>query len=290
MKSYWENNGDANAEGKFVYVVENEETGEKQIFEGKSPAEVTDKMGQAQANATMKIRELSGHAPARVTTQTPPKFERRELSADEQFDAGRKLQSPETAAEAVRTIVEAELGAPISQVREQLSAEVSRERAIQIRKAAADFAAATPDFFVCKQNKETIIAYMQTHDLDFGVTANYSEAYRWLNDNRLLIVKPAPTPTVVPPAPPTPAASTPARLATEPAPVTVRPRGVVSATGPRAGDSSGLPARKTPPRYAPDDIRKMDQATLQFKLHNEPGFRELIDSFEQPAPAAAGRR
>jgi hypothetical protein len=279
MRTYWENDGEPTDNGTYAATIDMED-GKTSIqkFYGSSHKEVADKLMAAQANATARINELRGDQKPDLT-QPPAAFQPHELNADERFVVAQDLMNPATAPEAITKVVEAAMGASLDKVRDVLSEQQVEEYASAGQKAAFEFTQENPEYFICDYNRDTMVGYMKSQGMDPRSKKNYQIAYERLANSGLLIAKPATTPQPADGAlPPQPAS--PEQPGVLPTPtVTTRPRGVVSSSGIRAGDSSSTPTpRKPAPKYTREQIDSMGSEEYKAKLQGEPGFREFVDS------------
>lgn len=227
-----------------------------QKFYGDTQDEVVTELIKAQQNATRTIREHKKAAKLNPPQTQParelPKFEPRSLSVDERFNLSQQLNDPSKNAEAVRALIEAELGAPIETVRQTLT--LSQEQAFrqQIAEEAKRFLNSHPDFVPNAENDQTMIQYLEARGLAY-TAHNLDIAYEDLKD--VLILKTA-TPQVA---------------------TVVRPRSA----------STGIPARSntrtpsTPVGPTAEEINKMDPSEYRRRL-GDPQFRAHVNKLFGP--------
>lgn len=281
----WANNGDAfevdiNGVKTMVFAatVDLKDGKPVQKFQGESYKEIADKLLQAQANATARIRELT---PEEKSQKKPPtEFSQKPLSADDRFELAQDITNPEKAADAINRVVESELGAPLAEVREILQEGQDEKLKKAVKDAMQKFLDITPDFEPCQHNEGLIIRYGEMHNLPPTEVDSYTQIWTALKDAGLVIVKEVKTddadPTNVETAEPG------ERQQRElPGPTAVsRPRLAASSTSLRRGDSDDAPSRVSKPKYTRADVDAMPLATYQDKLKNEPGFAALVDALK----------
>lgn len=274
MKTYWENDGQPNDEGTFVAVIDMGDGSGIQRFEGSTQVEVANKLMVAQGNATAKIRQLSGK-PAPVVPDLAPdivEFRPRSLTADERFKVATEVTDASRAPEAIRTVIEADLGAPLKLVADRINKDEQERLAREAAETSREWAAENPTFFQCQHNAITMKEFMVLKSM--AVTKkNLSMAFEYLSEHGLLIAQPANAeeePEEAQPAPGgLPANNQPA--------ATTRPRGSAS-TGLRAGDSSAAaPSKAAAPKYTKQQIEAMPEVEYRERYQNEAGFAALVD-------------
>ena len=200
------------------------QVGPLQIFKGKTLKECAEKVGAAHQNATVALHrtkkavkiggllELDEEAPM-------PNYKPRTLTAEEVLELDEKFNNPTTRAEAMRTMLEAEIGAPIEVVRRNLQKTDVAERMQFIRAEVKKFTDAHPEYVPSQANSDLLEAWLEkrnkpvTHKNLEIAFADLCEdgllTLRAVSDNNPKVAtEPAPVPT-------------PAPVAT--APVTVKP-------------------------------------------------------------------
>lgn len=159
-----------------------------QVFEGDTWEELADKLADAQANATKKIQQQAQEnrdLQRRVLAQPErgqddpdgplPDYKPRELTNDELFALGQRLQNPATAASALREALEAGLGATLDQVRKTLRLAEITPRQMRGREAAEQFLLNHPEFVPNPANQKEIFDYMQHPDRRMALTVQNFE-------------------------------------------------------------------------------------------------------------------
>jgi hypothetical protein len=138
-----------------------------QVFEADTAEELLDLLAEAQVNATKKIAEQDTELKATRRAAVTPDPEEvvtglkpRELTADQKFEIGQRLANPATAVEATRELIEAELGAPLPEVRKRLDETGAGTREQRTQREAYLFANSTPDWYPTEENKKKLIAHM----------------------------------------------------------------------------------------------------------------------------------
>jgi hypothetical protein len=289
MKAYFENDGEANEQGEFVAVVDMENGKPPNRFKGKTHKEVSDKLLQAQGLASARIEELRGEQKPTIAKPVTV-IGGKTFSADDRFKLTRELGDPATALEAVSQIVEAQVGVPLAQLRENLNKEQADKMVADVTNASVRFTQLHPEYFICKHNSQTMAGYMRSQNWDPAVVENYELAFEKLTASKLLVEKPEqseeaaaelPAGTSQPAAPP--------QAGELPPGTTRRPRGVISQTGVLPGDASGSSEQRRPaaPKYTREQIQLMPEAEYKAKLQSEPGFADLVDKLFTQTTAAA---
>ena len=120
--------------------------------------------------------------------QPKAKFQPKQLSADEEFQAGVELNDPAKARKAVRKFVDAEFGMTERMAALDLQIEQQRRNA-----AGYAFLKAHPhDFFVCDANNQLLDGYLAQNGLDY-TPENYEIAFSQCEDK--LAQSPVETPS-----------------------------------------------------------------------------------------------
>ncbi|HEV1286532.1 MAG TPA: hypothetical protein VNU44_14520 [Bryobacteraceae bacterium] len=172
----------------------------KQVFEADTAEELADKLADAQVNATRKIRDQDGelkrlrraelNAPARGEDDPDgpmPGFKPKDLSSDELFSIGQRLQNPATAVAALREAIEAGLGASMDEVRKTLRIARETPREFRGRDAAEQFLLNHPEFVPNAANQKAMFEYMEHPDRRMAVTVkNFEIAFGVLSAAGLL--------------------------------------------------------------------------------------------------------
>lgn len=154
-----------------------------QVFEGATPDELIEKLGNAQLNATRKIKELS-------RTQQP-----------QQQPTGPKARTPEeewilsqqlttTPSKAIELEFERVVGMPMSSFRSKMARLEAFETASSEETAAQQFMANHPDYYPTPKNAKKIEKYVRTYGLDATKPESVEQAFNDLNESGLLEVRP----------------------------------------------------------------------------------------------------
>lgn len=147
-----------------------------QVFEGSTQEELIEKLANAQANATRKIRELS-----QTNKQT------QQEQADNDYVLSQELLTKPT--EAFRKMFEQVVGMPL----ESFKSTVDKVNAFEVkqagRKAAEDFVTSTPAYYDVETNGKKIGRYLNANRLEFTVE-NMKKAYEELSADGLLVQRP----------------------------------------------------------------------------------------------------
>jgi hypothetical protein len=164
--------------------------GNKTVIKGTSWEEIARKQQDIQVQIVRAYHRLKDSKP----TQPKQKFTPKQLTADEEFQAGVELNDPAKARKAIRKLVDAEFGLTERQEEMDRKAEV-----LQHDLAAAAFLRRhARDYFYCEANNDLIEGYLTQNGLDY-TAENYEIAFAMCED------KLAQSPTVSAPEP-TPAA------------------------------------------------------------------------------------
>jgi hypothetical protein len=132
---------------------------------------------------------------------SPIEFKPRELTNDERFDISRKLLDPTTALEATSTLLEASIGGSLKQFGETIRDVQQDNIRLRAKVEADSFVAENPGYFRCKENWESMTAWMLRYDLA-PVKSNFQKAYDTLKLHDAIVEAPThrePVPVVVEP-------------------------------------------------------------------------------------------
>lgn len=287
MRVEWANNGETPDEnGDYVAQIDIEDgDAGVQVFKGKTHKEVADKLLMAQANATVKIR---ANDKANRQPEPPPEtleFTPRTLDADERFRLSNEMQNPDTAPEAIRTVVEAELGAPLADVRKRLQKDDEQEQADLAKAESLAFVAANEDYEVCNHNGQLLRKYMEMHHLSPLSRKNFQIAWDALKDAGLAKLKTDETDDDAGDAG-QPESGAQGGL---PGPVTptTRKRGVISSTGLRSGDSTGDAGtgRRAQAKWTAAELERMSEEEYRNLLDTNPEFVVWVNAPRKAAQA-----
>jgi hypothetical protein len=272
--------------------------GPPQHFEADTQKELLDMVKNAHRSAAKEMyKEKKARKIGDMITPDPDqpiqRFERKILSADDRTKLAAALKDPQTGPEAVRTLLEAELGAPVDSVREALQYVEVRKRIDMANLETDKFLGAHSEYVQCDSNEDLIKRWLNKRNL--AIThKNLELAYEDLGD---MVTKSAPkrpeptqevsvvaTPTEpVVPAPPQPEAIP---LAATPAPaITEQPAEVLIPKQSSSGlsrDNSGTPPPAAPKAkeipYA--QLARMNSGQYQAWL-NDPANRELVKQMDK---------
>lgn len=158
-----------------------------QVFEADTPAELADKLVEAQANATRKIRELNrriklGEQPAATATPATPAAPK-DLTPEEAFAIAQELQSNPT--KAFEKIMAAQFGMSAPELRDALAAARAVPSIIAERDHAEAFVTRHPEYRATEANGNAMVKYMQAHNLQ-PTLENFETAFEDLRDSGLL--------------------------------------------------------------------------------------------------------
>jgi hypothetical protein len=270
MAYEWRNNKQP-VNGEYIVDLDPEDGSQVQTFKGASIEEVTDKLLDAQMHGTRRINELRKEVTPDAK-KTKRKFTPRKLSADEEFKVQNDMRSGNVQ-DAVSTVVEAALGAPLAEVRNRFNEQDEREAYDSAFAQSKAFAESTPEWDPTEENKLALTNYMEAEGMAF-TTKNFRIAFERMMEGGLLTRKPDGVEA--------PESSTTERIVPQ---QTTRPRGTF-ATGIRSTDISGtrMPAT-TKPRYTRQEIENMPKKTYADKMMNEAGFADTVDRLFQSAKA-----
>jgi hypothetical protein len=263
--------------------------GPVQYFEADTLEELLEKKDNAHENASVALYKTRLANKLGTMLEPDPEepiltFEPRQLTADERVKLTKDLSDPAKAAEAHRQLLEAEFGAPIEKIRENLRESEISKRVVSIQQAIAQFKAETPDYVECELNSNNMKKYMEKNSRRYTVK-NLKIAFEDLKNSSLLTLRapqaavteptpPSVTPAPVPPAVIPPAATIPPEI---PAQVTeVRPK--QSSSGLGREHASAAPSSE-PPKTAGitiRDINKMSASEYNEKLR-DPEFRKAVE-------------
>jgi len=276
--------------------------GQDQVYRGKTQKEVARQMAGGQANAQKRIHELDRAKRLKNILLEPEvlapvqTFERKQLTADEQYKLTNQLTDPAKAPGALRTLIEAELGAPLDVVRGSLNranleAEENRSRVIA-REWANEHA---EEFYADQYNIDKLGNFFK--DRGWSVTTkNLDIAFSFLDASGELHERPVESEVVAEVPAATTAAPVAAPAATPPAVPAAAPAGALPAAAPalRPADrpaSSTSPTREsttvrgsTPATPATpalvltvEEYRRTPMSDVRRRYRNEPAYRAAVD-------------
>lgn len=152
--------------------------------------ELTNKLVEAQENATRKIRQQQ----EQISKVTKPATQR---SADEEFLLAQQLLSEPT--KAIQQAFQDMVGVPISEFKSTLDAAKAFSTEQKAETARTQFIEANPDYFPDRANGTRIEKLLNTYGLPYTAD-NLTKVYKELQQDGLMKVKPTTAP-VVDPAP-----------------------------------------------------------------------------------------
>jgi hypothetical protein len=151
----------------------------------------------------LKRRNIDGvvereEIPATAPHYTEPvAFEPRALADDERLAVARDLQDPAKMETAFNTLSTAAFGAPPSKVREALSTVQQGMTDAQVKIEVQKFLQSTPDYYICKENFDTIHNWMVRYEL-MPTAENFTLAFTRLTEAGILLQSPSAEPIVAP--------------------------------------------------------------------------------------------
>lgn len=169
----------------------------KQVFEADTQEALIEKLVEAQANATKKIRELNHELKLGKPREPQKRVEKKaikpvELSADEQFLIAQNLSTAPV--QAFERLFESVTGLKPEDFRRRVETVDALEQALQEQQAAEAFVLDhLEDYHPTAQNFQTIQAYLNKENLAF-TRENLEIAFRELSGSGLLT-----KPSTIPP-------------------------------------------------------------------------------------------
>jgi hypothetical protein len=231
----------------------------------------------------------------------PASFNPRELSEEERYDIARKLIDPTTATEAAQALVESQIGAPLSSIGERFNRLEKDNVALKAQLEAEAFARETPDYYMCDENAQTLIAWIIRYQLA-PTKANFKLAFNTLKDQDSFILGPAPVQKVEPIVE-TPVVQEPEPVIREQLPEPVIPA-VLPATGlTRENSSSDGPSPQVGNEIiyeyiksgqhiklsGLEAVRAMPGEEYKRRLLGDRNFGKIVDKLESEAQASRRR-
>jgi hypothetical protein len=162
--------------------------GNKTVIKGASWEEIAKKQQDIQLQLVRAYHRLKTATP----TKPKEKFQPKQLTADEEFQAGVELNDPAKARKAIRKLVDAEFGLTERQEEMDRKAEVMRHDLA----AAAFLRAHARDYYICQANNDLIEGYLTENGLDY-TPENYEIAFSQCEDKLAQspdVPEPEPTP------------------------------------------------------------------------------------------------
>jgi hypothetical protein len=171
--------------------------GGPQVIKYKTTDELIQKLQENNVRLQRKLREANRKnktgqldpedIPSTSPRFTPPvDFNPESLTADELIEISKQLGDPSTVQKAYSRLAQATFGAPVEKVREAI--QVSQKAAIdnQIRAEVDSFLINNPDYYICKENYNTICNWMERFNLE-PIEENFTMAYKRLSAEDILL-------------------------------------------------------------------------------------------------------
>lgn len=263
--------------------------GPPQRFEADTQQELIDKLAAAHENASSALYKTRLQVKLGTMLEPDPEepirtFEPRSLSADERIKLTKDLSDPAKAADAHRTLLEAELGAPIEIIRTSLRDAEIQKRVESIKAAIDAFRKEHPEYIDSTSNGDKIKKYMEKKNLRYSVK-NLNIAFEDLKSDGVLTLQ-APK-AAVPETPVAPVATAPATLEAIPPAATTAPVIPVTPTEVRPKQSSSGLGREhssaapsgEPPKVTGITIRDINRMSAKEYNDNlrDPEFRKAVE-------------
>lgn len=116
----------------------------------------------------------------------PVEFKPTTLTADELIEVARDMADPAKVEAAFGKLTQATFGAPVDKVRGAINAAQQAAIDAKIGREVDKFLVNNPDYYICRENWNTIYNWMQRFNLD-PVEENFALAYRRLTDADILL-------------------------------------------------------------------------------------------------------
>jgi hypothetical protein len=167
--------------------------GPLQKFEGKTQAELLEKIVAAHKNASVKVHQLQVANKLGTLLEPDPEepiveFKERQLTADERVKINKMLADPGTAPEAYKIMLEAQLGAPANVIRQKFQELEINKRQDKARVEGAAFLKAHPEYVDVDANNDLIVKYLNKRKLGY-TKKNIEIAYEDLKNSGVLIIQ-----------------------------------------------------------------------------------------------------
>lgn len=163
-----------------------------EVFEADTLEELVDKIADAKANATRKIRSQEAEL---KQFRTKTQEQQRQATADEEFIYSQELLSKPT--EAFKKLFKQATGFDISEFKTTqerakaiVAAQDAAARQESIKKAGDDFIAAHPEFVECDHNARILAKWVQVSCNSDYTLENLEKAYEDLKESGLLKLHP----------------------------------------------------------------------------------------------------
>ena len=275
MKIFWQNDGEANADGLFIAELQDDNGNQKSMFKGTSHKEVADKVLASYASSVaefdrMKAQRKPDRAPVAAAIAAP-----KVLTADESFRLGAQLSDPTTATKAVDELITARVGASPVEISRVLSDVQSREAEKYYAAEAQAFARDNPSYFPddAGANRAKLFSALQLKGLDL-TRNNLQIVYDELESQGLMLKRPEQFEQQQEQPDRQPAG----KSAGEPNPPQTRPRLAAYSTGIRSTDPvAPRPPSNPKPKVTRAELEAMPKEEYLTKMR-DPAFREAVDS------------
>jgi hypothetical protein len=281
-----------------------------QVFKGKTQKEVISQLGKAQVNASKKIADQNRkdkmkkalEQPDLVTTAVP-KFEKKVLSADDQWRISQGLGDPSKAIKSVVEIIEAEFGMTAEEFREERRRRAESAAVEEARQIGARWATANQQFYNVPENRIKLQEFFA--ERSWPVTEkNLDIAYSFLDAAgellqapveasreevpaaavvAPLIVEPPVTPAVSTPA--TPLVATPALKPNVPTPAQaglpegarVRPGSASTGMSPRQSSVRQGAAGPSPVGLTAEEYNRLPTSEVKRRYQTDKSFQAAVN-------------
>lgn len=195
-------------EKRYTYQPKDEDgrpIGAPQVIKYHTQDELADKLSEQNTLLIRKLREETrknrlGILDKDDIAEDAPRFEEivefnpRQLTNDELYELSRDLIDPEKAFDAQSKVIESTIGASPAKIGSTIRQLQEDNLRLKAKIEAEAFAAATPEYYACPQNSETIIGWMLRYNLA-PVKANFTRAFEALNRQGVLVMKSEFTPS-----------------------------------------------------------------------------------------------
>jgi hypothetical protein len=253
--------------GSWKASIDLEDGSPKSNYYGATEKDVLDAVLSAQANASVRIKELkrAQHtAEPRAAVATPQVAP---LTSDQAFKLTNDLNDPSKAPAAVARIVEAHVGIPLKTLGNNATEESQQRIAEKCGEAAAAFVDQNPEYKFCPHNSGLMVNYIAQKNWDPTDINAYQRTYNDLRAMGLLALNTAAAEEDQPEAAP------PATAVTS----VTRPRvAAVTSSGLRAANGSATPVTRKKMTRA--ELERMPANEYNRRLKEEPGFRAAVDA------------
>lgn len=224
--------------------------GGKQVIKYKTADELPQKLVEQNTLILRKLREVSRkNRLGIVDKDTIPEDIKRfpktinlspkELSPEERVKLSRDILDPERFEEAQDEVFESRFGAKPAQFRDSYNEMQERLLVLAAKQEVNEFLRANPDYYVCEQNRQTLVNWLAKNNLDI-IKENLQLAYDTLRE---YMVTAAPLPSPPPPQPQPVAVDDSKEPPAEPTPA---PKVVPIASGLTKNQSSDTRSPRTP--------------------------------------------